>query len=286
VTTTASLGFAQGHVRVDIEDLWMRPGYGGHEIRFQLKFQAPWLPNGPVDGFELLSIEVRIDAGTGHDLRPLGRAALMCLVRQFPTSEQLQFVIADDQLLGLEAVRGHEGVDFQFDICATLTNGDHAKAGWVATQARYAVSASRWSELLDQVGAATTITIRVPSPLADAAPDGNAVAPASPSASQAARRLRDARRLLRDGNFEGCVQTCRLALDNLKTLAPPRPVSELKGVNPQSRDQAQRWSVLFHDLYSLTSGANHDDDVTRDFAWSRSDAEAALAMTAALLARV
>lgn len=286
MTTTASLDFTQGHVRVDIEEVWMRPGLGGHELRFPLKLQAPWLPDEAVDSCELLSIHARVDSGTGYALRPLGHASLMCLVRRFPTSEQLYFVITDEQLLGLEDIRGQGGIDFQFDISATLSHGNHARPDWVATQARYAVTPGRWLELLDQVGAATTITIRVPSPFTDAARDGNALAPDSPSASQAARRLRDARRLLRDGNFEGCVQTCRAVLDNLKALATPRPASELKGTNPQSRDQAQRWSALFHDLYSLTSGANHDDDVTRDFTWSRSDAQAALAMTAALLARV
>jgi hypothetical protein len=286
VTTTAALDFTHGQVRVDIEEMWMRPGLGGHELRFPLKLQAPWLSDDAVESFELLSIHARIDSGTSSALHPLGQASLMCLVRRFPTTEQLYLVITDEQLLGLEHIRGQGGIDFQFDMSATLSNGDHARLEWVATQARYAVTPGRWLELLDQVGAATTITVRAPSPFTDAAPDGNALAPDSPSASQAARRLRDARRLLRDGNFEGCVQTCRSVLDNLKALAAPGPARELKGTDPQSRDQAQRWSALFHDLYSLTSGANHDDDVIRDFTWSRSDAQAALAMTAALLARV
>jgi len=253
---------------------------------FPLKLQAPWLPDETVDSCAVLSIHARIDSGTGHGLRPLGHTSLMCLVRRFPTSEQLTLLIADEQLLGLEDGRGQGSVDFQFDISATLSDGAHAMPAWVATQARYAVMRGRWLELLDQVGAATTITVRVPSPFTDAAPHGEGLPPDSPSASQAARRLRDARRLLRDGNYEGCVQTCRSVLDNVKALEAPTPANELKGMNPRDRDQAQRWSALFHDLYSLTSGANHDDDVTRDFTWSRSDAQAALAMTAALLARV
>lgn len=286
MTTTVSLGFARGDVRLDIEDIWMRPGLGGHEIRFALKVQAPWLPSEEVEGYELLNINARIESGTGYAMRPLASASLICLVRGYPTSEQLCLVITDDQLLGLEVVRGQGGVDFQFDISATLAGASSSRLGFVQTQARHAVTPGRWLELLDQVGAATTITVRVPSPFTDATPDGNAFTSDTPSARRAAERLRDARRLLRDGNFEGCVQTCRSVLDNQKALGAPRPIGEVQAISPRARDQEQRWSALFHDLYSLTSGANHDDDVTRNFAWSRSDAEAALAITAALLGRV
>jgi len=114
----------------------------------------------------------------------------MCLVRRFPTSEQLYLVITDEQLLGLEDIRGHGGIDFQFDISATLSNGNHAGPDWFSTQARYAVTPGRWLELLDQVGAATTITVRVPSPFTDAAPDGNALAPPRCTLATPGRKLR------------------------------------------------------------------------------------------------
>ena len=283
--TTTSLDFLPRRVRLDLEDVWMRPGFGGHEVRFQFKLQAPWLPDDTADSVETLSVQARIDASSGSSPRPLGHASLTCLVRRFPTTEHLCFVISDDQLLGLEVMRGEGGIDFQLDITAVLSDRDNARSAWTATQMRHMVTAPRWIELLDQVGVGATITIRVSSPFTDATPDGAVVTPNSASASQAARRLREARRSLRDGNYERCVQTCRSVLDNLKDLAPPAPINELKVTPAASRNQAQRWSALFHDLYSLTSGANHDDEVTRSFAWSRSDAQAALAMTAALLAR-
>jgi hypothetical protein len=286
MATTVSLDFLPRRVRLDLEDVWMRPGFGGHEVRFQLKVQAPWLPDDTPESVEVLSLQARIDGSSGSSPRPLGHASLTCLVRRFPTSEQLCFVISDDQLLGLEVMRGEGGIDFQRDITAVLSDRQDARPSWTATQVRHMIMPARWLELLDQVGAGATITIRVPSPFTDASPAGTPVAPDSASASQAARRLREARRHLRDGNYETCVQTCRSVLDNLKELMPPASVNELKATAPPSRNQAQRWSALFQDLYSLTSGANHDDELTRSFNWSRSDAQAALAITAALLARV
>jgi hypothetical protein len=285
MATTASLDFLPGRVRLDLEDIWLRPGLGAHEVRFQLKLHAPWLPDDTPESVEALTIQARIDASNGSSPRPLGHASLMCLVRRFPTTEHMYVVISDEQLLGLEVMRGQGGIDFQLDITATLSNRNDPRPGWTTTQMRHMVMPPRWLELLDQVGAGATITIRVPSPFTDATPDGTAGAPNPVSASQAARRLREARRLLRDGNYEACIQTCRSVLDNLKDLAPLATVSELKAILPQSRNQMQRWSALFHDLYSLTSGANHDDEVTRTFTWTRNDAQAALAIAAALLAR-
>lgn len=285
MATTASLDFLHRRVRLDLEDVWLRSGLGGHEVRFELKLHAPWLPDDTPESAEVLSIQVRIDASNGLSPRPLGHASLMCLVRRFPTTEQVYVVISDEQLLGLEVMRGQGGIDFQLDITATLSNRDDARPSWAATQMRHMVTSPRWLELLDQVGAGATITIRVPSPFTDATPDETA-APNPASASQAGRRLREARRLLRDGNYEACIQTCRSVLDNLKGLAPPTSITELKAIPHQSRNQTQRWSALFHDLYSLTSGANHDDEVTRNFTWTRSDAQAALAIAAALLGRV
>lgn len=286
MATTASLDFLPRRVRLDLEDVWMRAGFGGHEVRFRLKLRAPWLLDDTPESVETLSLQARIDASSGSSPRPLGHTSLMCLVRRFATSEQLCFVISDEQLLGLEVMRGEGGIDFQLDITAVLSDRNDDRPSWTATQVRQMVTHSRWLELLDQVGAGATITIRVPSPITDATSDGTLVAPNSASASQAARRLREARQLLRDGNYEACVQTCRSVLDNLKELTPPDSVNQLKATAPPSRTQAQCWSALFHDLYSLTSGANHDNAVTRRFARSRSDAQAALAMTAALLARV
>lgn len=266
-------------MRLDIDDLWLRPGLGGHEMRFQIKLQAPWLPDD--DSHEVLHLQVHIEAGNGSTPRPLGEALLTCHVRRFPTPEHLRLVISDDQLLGLESIRGQGAIHFQLDATTTLFERDHQRPLLTATQIGHTMMPGRWLELLDQVGAGVAITVRVPSPLTD----GTVVAPGSPSASLAARRLREARRALLESDYEGCVQTCRSALDNLKELAPPSSINELKAAAPQSRNQAQRWSALFHDLYSLGSGANHDDDVTRNFAWTRVDAQAALAMTAALLAR-
>ncbi|MCA1603297.1 MAG: hypothetical protein LC776_17210 [Acidobacteria bacterium] len=58
------------------------------------------------------------------------------------------------------------------------------------------------------------------------------------------------------------------------------------GTKPKQRTQAQRWRVFIDNLYSLASGASHDDAVTEDFTWSREDAVAIVGSAAGLLGRL
>jgi len=120
-------------------------------------------------------------------------------------------------------------------------------------------------ELLDQVGSALAITVRVPTPMSNAAAEeGTTATPNGPSMTQATKRLREARAALRDGDFEGCITICRRELENLMALQPPMSVEELKQIVPKTRNQHQRWSAIIQDLFSLTSGANHDDEIPVD----------------------
>lgn len=283
--TTHTLDFEHRPVRLDLEDIRLRPGFGGHEITFESTFQAPWLPDDAPNSHEVLNIRARIEAGVGYTLRPVGQTSASFLVRRFPTPQRLFLIITDDQLLGLEATRGHDGITFLLDVTADLSHQSTGRPSSITTQLSHRVSASRWLEVLDQAGASISITVAVTSPLSDPTAPGNTAAPTTPSAAQAGSRLREARQLLRDGNFEGVVQTCRSVLDNLRELAPPRSSNELSKTPPQQRDQEQRWSALFHDLHSLSSAASHDDTVTRGFTWTRADAQAVLAATAGLVAR-
>lgn len=50
--------------------------------------------------------------------------------------------------------------------------------------------------------------------------------------------------------------------------------------------QRERWWRIQDALYSQTSGALHNDEVTKDFHYDRAEAETLLAMTAALLRNV
>jgi hypothetical protein len=189
-------------------------------------------------------------------------------------------------MIAFECARVDSDVELTLDLSATVLALPGGVELTVTSQTRYRIPAHRWLEQLDNVGAAVGITIRVPSPLTDAANPERSESAKEPSMTRAAKRLREARAALRDGNFEGCITSCRFVLENIALLDRPLPAEPVRLAVPRSRTQRQRWSAMFHDLYSLASGASHDDELTATFEWTRADAEAVLAATAGLLARV
>jgi hypothetical protein len=141
---------------------------------------------------------------------------------------------------------------------------------------------SRWIELLDGVGRAVGITLRIPSPLTDPGIAAKSVNdPTVASLTQAAARLRDARRQLRDQQWEQSVATCRKVLENVAMINPMPTSKEVNAVAPRSRDKRLRWAATFQDVLSLTHAAAHDEGTK--ISYDAVDAEAILAATASLL---
>lgn len=122
------------------------------------------------------------------------------------------------------------------------------------------------------MGAAVVVEVLIPIPL-----DGSV-------RRRAAERVREAKSLIADGKHEEAVVKARLALDPVREITKPNV--PLQTIKAQDRTQLQRWSIVVESLYSLASGAGHDDAVTEDFTWSRADAVAVLSATAGLLRRL
>lgn len=221
MTTTDSLYFGPHSVRVDIHEVSLRPGPGAHELRIQVSLQAPWLPAESADARAVLTFDVAIDVEAGQQQGPLGHTHATYTVHRGPTNETLTVLLTDDQVLALEARASQDGLRLQVDLDATLFEGQAAPVT-ATTQMRHHVTRTRWLELIDQAGAAVAITVRVPSPLSDP-PGTDHTQAQAPSMSQAARRLRQARQALTDGDHEGCVQKCRAVLAHVRALQQPTP---------------------------------------------------------------
>lgn len=261
--TTTSLDFRDHKVRIDIEDVSLRPGLSVHEFAFQCKIQADWLGSDD-QAYGLLTLEGRISIGPAWSVLAVLPATTLT-IRPWAAGEKLTVLLTDDQLLAIEVGGGSNGVEFHLDLTGTLLDIRPRLLPTVQAQSTHRVSGSRWLELLDQVGSALAITVRVPTPMSNAAAEeGTTATPNGPSMTQATKRLREARAALRDGDFEGCITICRRALENLMALQPPMSVEELKQIVPKTRNQHQRWSAIIQDLFSLTSGANHDDEIPVD----------------------
>jgi hypothetical protein len=207
-------------------------------------------------------------------------------VRGYQVNEELVIDLLDDQIIALEHTRGENDVVLRVKLQATLLRADVGIYPVAYEEIPVRISAGRWLELLDQLGSEIGILVRVPSPLTDSAlhlpPTASAEDVAS--LSQATSRLRQARAEFRDHQWEHCIATCRRVLENISRIVSLPSAKQIFAKPSESRDQAERWAAMYYDVKSMASAAHHDDSTTSGFTWNRVDAEAVLAMTAALLA--
>lgn len=193
------------------------------------------------------------------------------ITRSFPCPEQLTCGLSDSELLVIEALRDGRDLSLQLDLEAVLLHPVDGLHPITAAQELAYVPAEAWARQLEALGAAVVMEVLVPLPF-----EGSEL-------RRAVERIREAKGHITDGRYEEAITKARLALDYVRQVMPPeRPMPSTK---PQERTQAQRWWVLVDDLYSLASGASHDDLVTEDFSWSREDAVMIVATVAGLLRR-
>lgn len=288
MTTTTTIDFNPlGPVRIDFEDVFATAGIGAHRLAIRLKHSAAWLAQpaqgaAPAASPALLTGTVEIESGGVRWFA--GFEPKVLVLRSYPVSDDLLVSTTDEQVIALERARGDGGFWLVVTFQLVLLEPPGAVYPIRDDQVRMPVSATRWQELLDQLGSEVGIVIRVPSALIGGTPTPGANAGTEAGQSRLAGRLRQARQQVRDHQWEEAVSTCRKALEGIPVLAGSMPsAASLKSVDAQHRTADQRWAAIYHDACSLASAAHHDDDVTADFTWSRADSEAVLAVTAALL---
>ena len=88
----------------------------------------------------------------------------------------------------------------------------------------------------------------------------------------AAGYLQDARRLLHDGEFDKAIGSARQAMERILAVADWPSIS--KNDDLFQRSQAQRWRAIYKAAFDQASGAEHADEVTKDFTYSRREADA------------
>ncbi len=275
---TATLSFAGRPTLLHFGEVGLFAGVGVHRLDFGVKTHAPWLDDATAATPVLMEGFVWLD----QPMKAIGALVPQVMTfRSYSVSERLLLTVSDEQLIAIDGAHDAGDLALRLNLQGTLLQAPATTHPTFATEVGYRLPLPRWLQLLDQVGMEVGISVRVPSPLSDAARREGTQLGDPPSLVQAAKRLREAREQLREGRPEMCVRSCRLVLENLNQLNPPVKVGKI----PKDRSQDERWAALNEDLYSLTSAASHDDPVTEHFSWSRADAEAVLVATAGLVAR-
>lgn len=261
------------------------PGVGVHQLSWPCKLQASWLDANDAHSTVPLLLAGRVWLDGPAQLLVGELSLLATNLRGFHVGEALRVSLSTDQLRLLERQRGEHGISFRFDLNAA-TLGAAGPVGATSVQATLHTPETSWRPVLDRLGTELDTVIRVRSPLTEinqqalAADENEGL-----SLQGAVERLRSARAELRDHQYEHCVSTCRKVIETVRKLSHVEPLKAIQLINAEQRTQAQRWGLIAHDLFSLTSPSHHADDVATRFVWTRHEAEGVLATTAALLMR-
>ncbi|MEV7801940.1 hypothetical protein AB0O28_03210 [Microbispora sp. NPDC088329] len=195
-----------------------------------------------------------------------------------PTVRQTEFhlvgFVSDDQLRAAEELRRGAELWFTLALRVRTVDGELPTLVSYSGHLTFPVEAGEWSSQLERVDAGSFFEVLVPMP--EAADHAAAV-----------RRLQEARRLLRDNQLDAALGEARKALEPV--LEAVRAQGLAKGASEKrarERTLNERFAVLVEDVFSLLSGAAHDDEITKDFQFTRAEALALLATTAGLVNRL
>jgi hypothetical protein len=287
-------------VELDLRDISALPLLGRHgQLQFATKlvFKAEDAYRQDRSMIELWA-DIRVNGQDGVPMPNPGRAILAEPVYFEPITgpsvvpmhvdpwtrshDRLLLDLDHRQIDEIERRRNGGRLTFTFTIGGLIHHGGRVAALRPSNHTlTYDVSSSSWLEILAQLGYGAVVTIEVPLP----APGG-----LTGDVQQAAQALLEAQAAFRRGDYEEAVADCRPGLEALndadKGKFNHKPWEQAAG-----KDERFFW--IQRSLLSLTHVAHHPNDpvLAGDTApggsarWSRTDAETAMAILAALIRR-
>ncbi|MET9438797.1 hypothetical protein [Streptomyces sp. NPDC006551] len=256
------------------------PGLGCHRLAVRIEVE----PLNVADGVNHATIagELRAAEGIGW-IGSFLPAHVPLRTRATTMSVDLVVPVTSTQLLALEEHRSGSDLAVTLDLDGTLPQSRAHPFAHVQETRR--VAASAWERQLETVGVSASFTVTVPLPMA-----------AGPI-RQAAEHLRAADRQISAGEYPDAIRETRLALGAMRALGVwPSGVTRKR----DDQDQGDRYGILLDRIasqadgyadviqaaFNQASGPQHNDGAIASAAWTRADAVALNAMTAALLHRL
>jgi hypothetical protein len=250
-------------VNVDGENASFTQGYGVYPLGLQVTLTPYGFDNTTVLEF---AAELERYGNPGYWLGSATRPVRVGLGA--PTACRLAFPLTSSQILGIEENRSGQRPGFNLRLYGYLPTDPGAGLNQESS-VHFSIAASTWLDLIERVTPAVAFTIPVP------------IAVAGGALAEGATLLKEARHQLNAGDFEAAAVTARKVMERAQAAANWPTIN--RNDDLQTRSQDQRWRAIYKAAFDQASGAIHEDDVTRDFSYSRREAEALIGIAAALL---
>lgn len=250
-------------VNIDSENATLAGGFGVYPLTLPLRLSPMGFERGTVIE---VSGELEVHGNPGYWLAASARPVRVSF-HGSPTSCSLTFPLTSAQILGIEEHRSGSRPGFNLKLHGVLP-GDPADTGQDSTE-NFAIASSTWLDLIERISAAVAFTIPIP------------ILIASGAQAEGAELLKEARRHLNSGNIDAAIVSARGAMERAEAAGQWPRTS--KDDDLRSRSQDQRWRAIYKAALDQASGAAHEDEVTKEFAYTRREAEALIGIAAALL---
>jgi len=244
----------------DVSTVSLYKGLDTHRLGVQVQLRAHGLDTGA-----LCELSVDLHTSGALDSCWLASAVPQTLVLHTSNSTHLQLPLTNNQIIGLAERYAGKPVPLELRMRVLLP----ASKDWAECQLGMRVPASVWQDAVETLGAAVTTTLTIGLPAADG------------TQREGAEYLLEARRLLNAGEIDSSIVAARQAMERAEALAGWPGIT--KADDLRERTQSQRWRAIYRTAFDQASGAQHADEVTKDFHYSRAEAEALLAIAHALL---
>ncbi|MYF29884.1 MAG: hypothetical protein F4169_13705 [Gammaproteobacteria bacterium] len=272
---------------VRIQGVTLRSTVGGYEIVFGLMVNilADEI-SSQASQASIIGAQVSVAGREGVPetklgfARPEGPFDIVTRSHRAKSTPSLHLYLQPAQIAALEALRDRG--DLTFRLLLTGTGWEKKQTHRVDDEISHPVSQSDWIKKLREAGARDVMLLEVPLTLRNVSEEWESVAAG----------LRLAEEQFLNGNYLGCVDTCRTAMQELgsvffqdkdwadKALAPLASHSDRAKMLKLEREKA-----LFANVRHYTSLAHHGPSEGGELSYARTEAQFLLTLTAAAVAR-
>ncbi|MGW5081446.1 hypothetical protein [Micromonospora echinospora] len=265
---------AKHEVLVSLDNPQLQSGVGQHGLRLTATVHH----HDFLGGMILLQGDSEVVASGGHPREWLANFAYdsPLYLRELNIGSDCKLVapVSDEQLWRIEDMR--RGNDFQIGLRlnAVLMHQGHAYPMISPMQYQLRVDRDMWLRQLANVQRAAHFMVAVP-----AGGDG------ADGMASVVRFLREAEAAYRDNRDRDAATAVRKALERFKPLITLPTAKSITNLNPDQRDEHQRWALMYHALTGVLNAAPHGDEVTEKIEFNRRDGQAVIAIALALIGR-
>lgn len=260
-----------------IQSVGLRPVVGAYEMVFALYLSVSTgrggLPRASVLGGR---VGVRTGGGESHPLgfaRPEQPFDVVCKGFVGTTSATLHLRMQANEVAALEELRA--AGDLTFEVSFTGTGADEHGEQYLLGQCSVRVPRSEWLQTLRGAGARDVMLLEVPLPLDPEVAD---------AWGELASNLRAAEEEYGNGNFRGCIASCRIVIDELGRVLDrkwSRALDRLAEDGDGRMTKAEREEAVYAAVRHYTHLAHHAPADGGESSFSRAEAEFVLSATAA-----